>query len=65
LPRRELRALALIGAAVMGFSRLYVGVHYPSDVLAGAVIGTGCAFAALSITKRVARRLDKKIKPHQ
>lgn len=31
-------AMAL--AALIGFSRLYVGVHYPSDVIAGAVTGT-------------------------
>ena len=30
---------ALICAALMGFSRLYVGVHFPTDVLAGALIG--------------------------
>ncbi|MEX1141505.1 MAG: phosphatase PAP2 family protein [Thermoleophilaceae bacterium] len=28
------------GAVAMGLSRVYVGVHYPSDVLAGAVLGT-------------------------
>jgi undecaprenyl-diphosphatase len=27
-------------AAVIAFSRMYVGVHYPSDVLGGAIIGT-------------------------
>jgi membrane-associated phospholipid phosphatase len=31
----------LYGAAVaMAFSRLYLGVHYPSDVAAGAALGT-------------------------
>lgn len=34
---------ALILAFLIGFSRLYVGVHYPSDVFCGAIIGTGIA----------------------
>lgn len=29
------------GAVLIMFSRVYIGVHYPSDVLAGAVIGVG------------------------
>jgi undecaprenyl-diphosphatase len=29
-------------AAVIGFSRIYVGVHYPLDVLGGAVFGAAC-----------------------
>lgn len=34
-------------ALLVGFSRLYNGVHYPGDVLAGAIVGLGSAAAVL------------------
>ena len=40
------RILSLVLAVLMGLSRLYVGVHFPTDVAAGAVIGALCAWAA-------------------
>lgn len=39
LPEKWMRILGLALAFLMGCSRLYTGVHYPSDVIAGAVIG--------------------------
>jgi membrane-associated phospholipid phosphatase len=42
--RRSLRFMLPLALAV-SFSRVYNGVHYPSDVLAGAIIGAGYAAA--------------------
>ncbi|MGP3925264.1 bifunctional phosphatase PAP2/diacylglycerol kinase family protein [Streptomyces sp. 8N616] len=42
--RRWGAALAPVAASV-AFSRVYTGVHYPSDVVVGAALGAGAAFA--------------------
>ncbi len=39
-------------AVLIGFSRLYLGVHYLTDVIAGAVIGTAISFAVTHIALR-------------
>ena len=50
-------------ALAVSFSRVYNGVHYPSDVLAGAILGGGYA-AALAITLEAAWQwLGKKCFP--
>jgi undecaprenyl-diphosphatase len=40
---RKYRIPAVLFAALIGFSRLYLGVHYPTDVICGAIIGTAIA----------------------
>lgn len=44
---------ALILAVLIAFSRLYVGVHYPTDVLAGSLIGTVIALLAVAVVRTV------------
>jgi undecaprenyl-diphosphatase len=41
----RLRVPLFVLAALISFSRVYVGVHYPLDVLAGALLGVGIAIA--------------------
>ena len=43
-------------AASVGYARMYQGVHYPTDVLAGAVVGAGSAW----ITYKFQHWMDKK-----
>lgn len=52
LPKRWMGAAALALAAVMGLSRLYVGVHFPSDVLVGGLIGFACGQAVWLLWKK-------------
>lgn len=49
---RKWGGAALILAVLIAFSRLYLFVHFPTDVLAGMVLGTAIAFGVHYIVKR-------------
>ena len=51
-------------AAVVAFSRVYTGVHYPSDVLVGATVGALLGRAASTVARRVATRPGDSVSRH-
>ena len=59
LPKAWMRRVAVIQAVLMALSRLYVGVHYPSDVISGALVGTVCALLALWIGRLWEKRKNE------
>lgn len=46
---------AYLWATFVGYGRIYMGLHYPSDVLAGALLGSGSALAIHLISAQVTR----------
>lgn len=51
--RRPWGIMALVSAFLVAFSRLYLYVHYPSDVLAGMLLGTFFGFCGVWIVNAV------------
>ena len=52
---RRWSGLWFLYAALMGLSRIVVGVHYPSDVFCGALFGTACAALLIASWAEVGR----------
>lgn len=48
----RLGLLAVAAAAVMGFARIYIGAHYPADVLAGFGVGAAVTLLGYLIARR-------------
>lgn len=58
-PKWYVIAPSAVWACGVGFARMNQGVHYPSDVLTGAAIGVGCAFANVYINRWLNKILFK------
>jgi membrane-associated phospholipid phosphatase len=51
-PKWYVIASSMLWASAAGYSRMHLGVHYPSDVLVGALIGSGSAWLCHELNKR-------------
>ena len=52
-PKWYVIAPSFVYAGAVGYSRMDLGVHYPSDVLAGALIGSGCAWITWKVNQKL------------
>lgn len=59
-PKWYVIAPSYIWASSVGFARMNEGVHYPSDVIAGAAIGSGCAVVNIYVNKWLNKLLTSK-----
>ena len=60
LQNRKLGVPALVLAAFIAFTRLYLYVHFPTDVLGGLVLGLALGFFASWIVDKLANKSKKK-----
>ena len=62
-PKWYIIAPSFAYAGTVAYSRMYLGVHYPSDVAAGALLGAGCAYLTYKVNKALLNKNKHKIKP--
>ncbi|SHV47352.1 membrane-associated phospholipid phosphatase [Mycobacteroides abscessus subsp. abscessus] len=57
LVNRRLGIITAVAALVMAFARVYVGAHYPQDVVAGLALGAAISLVGYRLVRSLLRRL--------
>jgi membrane-associated phospholipid phosphatase len=60
-PKWYVIAPSFVWASSVGYSRMHLGVHYPSDVLVGALVGSGSAYLTCKLNKWINKKKNKPI----
>ena len=60
LYKNNIRYVFLLIAFLVSFSRIYIGVHYPSDIIVGALCGAGLALSLVALYNRAYKRYQLK-----
>lgn len=58
---KKLGWIVLVVAALIGFARVFVGIHYPLDILGGLVTGLVGGLAVLGVKKLVEGRMSSQM----
>lgn len=58
--KKPYAVLLIVLASLIAFSRLYIGIHYPTDVLGGLITGIGMGIAADIIVSKLYKKREKK-----
>jgi undecaprenyl-diphosphatase len=57
--RHKWIALLFVWAVLMTYTRIYLGVHYPGDILIGALVGMIGAFIGFKVYQSIASRISQ------
>jgi undecaprenyl-diphosphatase len=60
--RGKIRAMGwlFLWAGVISYTRIYLGVHYPADILVGALVGIACGWITFSLVEWLRMLTDTK-----